>query len=163
MIDSDGDGLSDAQEINLGTNPTDSDSDDDGVPDGQEPNPTADTDGDGLINMLDPDSDNDGLFDWRKMGFGCGLPDTSGAAGTYHPRRRQRRRKTNPLDRLTAGGGAKDGAEDWNHNGAIDAAEVNPAGNGADDINVIDSDGDGLGDAEDVLQRRIHFDADQRR
>ena len=34
--DSDGDGLSDAEEAELGTNPNDSDSDDDGVSDGQE-------------------------------------------------------------------------------------------------------------------------------
>ena len=31
--------------------------------DGAEDNPSHDTDGDGLINVLDPDSDGDGLFD----------------------------------------------------------------------------------------------------
>ena len=36
--------------------------------DGQEPNPADDTDGDGLINALDADSDNDGLFDGTELG-----------------------------------------------------------------------------------------------
>ncbi len=38
MVDSDSDGLSDALENFLGTNPNDADSDDDGVLDGLEPN-----------------------------------------------------------------------------------------------------------------------------
>ena len=36
--------------------------------DGDEPNPADDTDGDGLINVLDPDSDGDGLFDGTELG-----------------------------------------------------------------------------------------------
>lgn len=52
--DADGDGLSDAEEQNLGTDPADDDSDDDGVLDGDEVNTystnplAADTDGDGM-------------------------------------------------------------------------------------------------------------------
>jgi hypothetical protein len=54
-IDSDGDGLSDAQERLLGTDPMDADTDDDGLPDGEEEqngsNPTvADSDGDGHLD-----------------------------------------------------------------------------------------------------------------
>ncbi|KYF94966.1 hypothetical protein BE20_04970 [Sorangium cellulosum] len=56
--DRDGDGLPDAVEEMIGSDPDDADSDDDGVP-------GEDTDGDGLINVLDVDSDNDGLFDAR--------------------------------------------------------------------------------------------------
>ena len=45
----------------LGTDPTDADSDDDGVIDGDEANPADDNDGDGLIDALDPDSDDDDI------------------------------------------------------------------------------------------------------
>jgi len=63
VADTDGDGLNDGQEVAIGSNPTLADSDGDGLPDGQETNPTGDDDGDGLINILDPDRDNDGLPD----------------------------------------------------------------------------------------------------
>ena len=64
-IDTDGDGLSDAQEKILKTDPLLKDTDGDGVSDGDEvgmdiDNP-IDTDGDGLIDILDLDDDNDGL------------------------------------------------------------------------------------------------------
>ena len=36
-----------------------------------------DSDGDGLINALDPDSDNDGLFDGTEMGLDCKNPATN--------------------------------------------------------------------------------------
>lgn len=61
--DTDGDGLSDGQEVIFGSSPFSPDSDLDGVLDGNEPNPTADFDGDGIPNILDSDSDNDGLND----------------------------------------------------------------------------------------------------
>jgi hypothetical protein len=75
--DSDGDGLTDAQEAQLGSNPQSADSDADGVPDDQEAeagtNPNAaDSDGDGLtdaeeieqgLNPISTDSDGDGLAD----------------------------------------------------------------------------------------------------
>lgn len=68
-LDSDGDGLTDVQEISIyGTNPYSADSDGDGVEDKTEleywsANWSADPDGDGLINLLDPDADNDGIPD----------------------------------------------------------------------------------------------------
>lgn len=69
--DADGDGIPDAVEITLGTNPNNSDSDGDGIPDGVEtsqsgnagPYTAIDTDGDGIIDALDLDSDNDCLPD----------------------------------------------------------------------------------------------------
>lgn len=62
-IDSDSDGLSDTQENILGTNVTNPDSDGDGVHDFFETdNGTAiDTDGDGIIDALDPDDDGDNV------------------------------------------------------------------------------------------------------
>jgi hypothetical protein len=52
--DGDGDGLGDAEELDLGTDPNDADSDDDGVLDGAEPNFGADTDGDGRSTPSTP-------------------------------------------------------------------------------------------------------------
>jgi len=60
QLDSDGDGLSDADEISIyGTDPNNPDSDGDGMSDGQEvvywgDNWDGDDDGDGIINLLDP-------------------------------------------------------------------------------------------------------------
>ncbi|TXH71900.1 MAG: IPTL-CTERM sorting domain-containing protein [Thiothrix sp.] len=63
--DDDGDGLSNADEGKLGTNPNKMDSDGDSVPDnkevGSDLTKPLDTDGDGLINALDNDDDNDGI------------------------------------------------------------------------------------------------------
>ena len=67
--DSDGDGVSDLDETEIyGTDPHSDDTDGDGVKDGEElaywgNDWNADYDGDGLINLLDPDSDNDGLLE----------------------------------------------------------------------------------------------------
>ena len=161
VVDSDGDGLSDGFEQVQGSNPTDADSDDDGVLDGYELNASLDTDGDGLINMLDPDSDDDGLFDGTEQGQGCLLPDTILAAGHCIADADGGLTTTNPLDADTDGGGAKDGAEDWNHDGKLDPGELDPtAGHGADDVNLIDSDADGLSDAEEMAFGSDPFDSD---
>lgn len=166
--DADGDGLSDGQELTLGTSPTDADSDDDGVSDGMEPSPGVDTDGDGLINALDPDSDNDGLFDGTEMGRNClGAGITAGAA-TCVADGDNGLTVTDPLVADTDGGGVNDGAEDWNLNGAIDAGETDPtAGNGADDLadgggdgGVRDTDGDGLSDGQEATLGTSPTDAD---
>ena len=86
LIDRDGDGLTDAVETGLGTNPIDPDSDDDGLSDGAEVNThgtnplVADSDGDGLsdgaevnthaTNPLDADSDDDGFRDGVEVAAG---------------------------------------------------------------------------------------------
>ncbi|HZF54313.1 MAG TPA: DUF3344 domain-containing protein [Polyangiaceae bacterium] len=146
-VDSDGDGLSDKLEAELGTNPNDADSDDDGVPDGQEPNPSLDSDGDGLINALDPDSDNDGLYDGTELGLGCSGAGTNTGAGHCVPDADGGETKTSPINPDTDGGGASDGSEDANLDGKVDPGETDPtAGHGGDDFQNTDSDGDGLGD-----------------
>jgi Bacterial TSP3 repeat len=67
--DSDGDGLSDAEEQSLGTNPNDPDSDDDGLQDGDEvERGTA---------PLDPDSDDGGTTDGDEVGAGTDPLDPS--------------------------------------------------------------------------------------
>lgn len=82
--DSDGDGLSDVNEIGAGTNPNKADTDDDGIDDGEEiangTDPTvADSDGDGLTDgeeatagsdPLTVDSDGDGYSDYAEVNSG---------------------------------------------------------------------------------------------
>ncbi|WP_437590194.1 DUF3344 domain-containing protein [Sorangium sp. So ce1000] len=149
--DRDGDGLPDAEEDAIGSDPDDADTDDDGVPDGQEVNPGEDTDGDGLINVLDVDSDNDGLFDGTELGLPCDREGTDAAAGHCRPDGDAGATKTNPLDADTDDGGVPDGQEDINLNGVIDAGETDP-NLGEDDGTPVDTDGDGLSDAlEDEL------------
>jgi hypothetical protein len=132
IIDTDGDGLSDGLEMQLGTNPNDADSDDDGVPDGQETNPAEDTDGDGIINALDFDSDDDSLFDGTEMGLDCSNAATDASKNHCIPDADKGATTTNPLDPDTDQGGVRDGVEDANHNGLIDEGETDP-NNVADD------------------------------
>jgi uncharacterized repeat protein (TIGR01451 family) len=161
VVDSDGDGLSDGVERFLGTNPNDADSDDDGVPDGAEPNPSDDTDGDGLINALDPDSDNDGLFDGTELGLGCSGPGTDVAKKHCRPDADNGVTKTSALLRDTDGGGATDGSEDPNLNGAIDPGETDPTlGHAEDDDTLVDTDGDGLSDRLEATLGSDPNDAD---
>ncbi|WFB35283.1 OmpA family protein [Kiritimatiellota bacterium B12222] len=130
-IDSDGDGLTDGHEREIGTDPLNPDTDGDGLTDGQEVltyntdplNP--DTDGDGLsdgdeVNVYttkptNPDSDGDGLSDGDEV----------------------LKYKTDPLNADTDGDGLKDGEEVLTHN----TDPLNP-----------DSDGDDLTDGDEVLK-----------
>jgi hypothetical protein len=74
--DTDSDGIFDNDEINVyGTNPDKSDTDGDGINDGDELNFwidswKIDSDGDGLINLLDSDSDNDNYYDGQELDIG---------------------------------------------------------------------------------------------
>jgi outer membrane protein OmpA-like peptidoglycan-associated protein len=153
-LDSDGDGLTDKEEIALGTDPHNPDTDGDGLTDYEEvkkyhTNPLKkDTDGDGLTDYQEifvthtdpnnPDSDGDGLTDGDEV-------------NTYH---------TDPLKKDTDGDGLTDGEEvktyhtdplkkDTDGDGLSDADEVlkyhtNPL--------LADTDGDGLSDADEVLK-----------
>ena len=68
LVDSDGDGLTDAVETGLGTNPLDADSDDDGLSDGAEVNTHS-------TNPLDADSDDDGFGDGVEVAAGSNPND----------------------------------------------------------------------------------------
>lgn len=82
-IDSDGDTLSDIEEINTyGTNPYSADSDYDGLDDNQElsywgTNWNADADSDGVINILDADADADGFQDGVEISQGIDPGDSA--------------------------------------------------------------------------------------
>ena len=106
VLDTDEDGLTDAEELALGTDPNNPDSDGDGLTDGEEVN-THQTD------PLDPDSDGDGLTDGEEV-------------NTH---------QTDPLDADSDGDGLSDGAEvnlhgtspvnvDTDDDGSDDATEV---------------------------------------
>lgn len=130
-VDTDGDGLTDEQEIELGLDPFSADADDDGLTDGEEINEyntdpkNPDTDGDGLsdgdeVNTYgtDPnnvDSDGDGLSDYDEI-------------ITY---------KTNPND----ANGDADG------DGVSDVDEINTYNT---DPTNADSDGDGFTDGQEI-------------
>ncbi|MDC3984848.1 MopE-related protein [Polyangium jinanense] len=149
--DTDGDGLTDDYENEIGTDPNDADSDDDGVIDGEEPNPTDDTDGDGIINALDPDSDGDGLKDGTEMGKNCSNPATNTAANNCVADGDNGVTTTSPVDPDTDDGGVNDGDEDTDKDGVVDSNERDP--NDPTDDNVVppmDSDGDGLTDDEEA-------------
>ncbi len=124
--DSDFDGLSDAEESRLGTDPNDPDTDNDGLLDGREAGPNGtgtdpkkrDTDNDDIpdgveagasgpgTDPLNPDTDGDGLLDGVELSH------------TPTP--------TDPLNPDTDGDGRLDGVEDANHNGRVDPGETDP-------------------------------------
>jgi outer membrane protein OmpA-like peptidoglycan-associated protein len=130
IVDSDGDGLTDDREAQLGTDPLNPDTDGDGLKDGEEVDVygtdplNPDTDGDGLkdgaevhthkTDPLNPDTDGDGLKDGEEV-------------LTY---------KTDPLNPDTDGDGLKDGEEVLTYK----TDPLNP-----------DTDGDGLKDGAEVL------------
>ena len=147
LVDSDGDGLTDREEELLGSDSEDADSDDDGVLDGQEANWALDLDHDGLINLMDPDSDNDGLADGTENGLASATGSTNEERGRFIA-------DLDPASLSSMllldsdGDGLRDGAEDPNLNGRVDADEYDPT----DPTNrgeIIDSDEDGLSDAEE--------------
>ena len=157
-VDTDGDGLTDGQEMVLGTDPNDADSDDDGLPDGREPNPSADTDRDGAVNPRDPDSDGDGVLDGTEAGVEAPTPDTDPTAGHFVADADPASR-TSPVVVDTDGGGVSDGVEDGNANGRVDPGETDPR-DPSDDVPPVDTDGDGIGDAREMVLGLDPSDAD---
>ena len=174
--DSDGDGISDDDELANGTDPNNSDSDGDGLNDFQEqengtdPN-LIDTDGDQIpddleiitfgTNATNPDTDGDGLIDWQELDPNNGTnplnPDSDGdglndydEVVTY---------LTNPKVVDTDGDTLEDGEEvlytnsnpavaDTDGDGLHDGAEVNQY---QTDPNLNDTDGDGLNDSAEII------------
>ncbi len=128
-VDTDGDGLTDAEELELGTDPNNPDTDGDGLSDGDEINVygtdplNPDTDGDGLsdgdeVNVygtdpLNPDTDGDGLSDGDEVN----------------------KYKTDPLKADSDG----DGLSDYD--------EIMTYGT---DPNKADTDGDGFTDKQEI-------------
>ncbi|MGI9276092.1 MAG: hypothetical protein ACR2PT_14780 [Endozoicomonas sp.] len=137
--DDDNDGLTDAEESELQTNPLKSDSDDDGVNDKIDAFPlnsdeSVDTDGDGTGNNADTDDDNDGLSDAEEGEL-----------------------QTNPLKADSD----DDGVNDKEDTFPLDTTETvdsdnDGTGNNAD----TDDDNDGLSDEEESRQGTDPLKAD---
>lgn len=123
-VDRDGDGLSDHEESKIGTDPTKKDTDNDGLDDkfeydywmnrskteGDKFAPTGDIDGDGLINILDEDSDGDGISDGQeiKNGTDPGKADTDNDGLNDGA---ELANGTDPLNPDSDGDGIPDGAD----------------------------------------------------
>ncbi|RJS47592.1 hypothetical protein [Nocardioides cavernaquae] len=146
--DADGDGLTDAEEAALGTDPHDADTDNDGLTDGAEVNTHG-------TKPLDADTDDDGLKDGAEV-------NTHG---------------TDPKDPDTDNGGVKDGAEvaagtnplDGSDDAALLAPGADPDGDGLTNAEEkalgtdpfdADTDNDGLKDGREVELGTDPLDAD---
>ncbi|MEE2751182.1 MAG: OmpA family protein [Myxococcota bacterium] len=134
-IDADGDGISTAEEIQLGTDPADSDTDDDGLSDPDELNQYG-------TDALVCDSDSDGLLDGLEASVTIALSDTNLDNGCFLVDE-DPSTDTDPSVEDTDEGGLIDGDEDRNANGRIDAFETDP-NNPADDV---DQNENGIADA----------------
>ncbi|MFT6143375.1 MAG: hypothetical protein ACJAV2_001248, partial [Myxococcota bacterium] len=162
--DSDDDNALDGAEVTtLGSDPLDDDTDDDGILDGNEIVGNirdADSDDDGLsdfeersggplgTNINDDDSDDDLLNDGLELGRTVAI-----AGGTSSPRGisftgtanswnsdsdPNAAENTNPLSNDSDNDQRRDGIEDFNRNGQIDANETDPNNPDTDDDGIVD-------------------------
>jgi len=159
--DSDSDSLTDTQEDRLASNPLNEDSDNDGINDNEEIgnniNDPLDTDNDGILNLNDPDDDNDGLSTSYEIKIG-----------------------TNPLSTDTDHDGINDKDElGKNENTLVDTdkdGKINPVDDDDDGDGLLtslelsigsnplnnDSDMDGINDAKEIGEDTEHpTDIDQ--
>ncbi len=157
--DSDGDGLTDLEEILAGLDHLDGDSDDDGLADGAEHNWGLDLDGDGVPCAWDPDSDNDGLPDGLEEGLTLAAPGTLRISPNWRA----------DQDPVTAsfmlladsdGDGVDDGLEDLNLNGKVDEGEGDPLDPESLGEAPEDGDGDGLADSTEAALGTDPLDRD---
>jgi transglutaminase-like putative cysteine protease len=175
--DDDNDGLTDTEEIELGTDPFKKDTDGDGITDFDEVTKTntsplnSDTDSDGLTDYfeltksetdpLESDTDGGGALDGQEVTMGGDPNDDSDdekfidSDNDGLSNAKEKEIGTNPYDPDTDGGGATDGAEV-----SAKSKNLNPVDNPADDLQVLDSDHDGLMDSKELEEGTDRFDAD---
>ena len=167
--DPDNDGLTNAQELMLGTDPSVADTDGDGLSDGAEftrdTDPlNTDTDGDGLsenaevaagLDPLNAETDGDGITDGEEVADGTN-PASADTDGDGLSDSQEAALGTNPTSADTDGDGVSDAAEvasgtnptlsDTDGDGLTDGQE---AAIGTNPLST-DSDGDGLSDGQEV-------------
>jgi hypothetical protein len=169
VADTDNDGIPDATEIAIGTDPNDDDSDGDGITDDVEtsavgnagPFTAIDTDADGTIDANDLDSDNDCLPDaseaatWRDdaapgaPNANCVAPNTCDTTTGTCVAPVDTDADGIPDDVETAIG-TDPNAADSDGDGIADNVETSPDGSTTGPYTAVDSDGDGVIDAKDL-------------
>ncbi|MDB4674978.1 gliding motility-associated C-terminal domain-containing protein [Flavobacteriaceae bacterium] len=149
--DDDNDGVSDADEVNNGTDPLDSDTDGDGTPDNTDEFPLdpledTDTDGDGIGDNSDADDDNDGISDVDETMDGTDpLNADSDSDGLSDSE--EIIEGTDPLDSDTDGDGTPDNTDEF----PLDPLEdTDTDGDGIGNNTDPDDDDDGLSDLEEA-------------
>ncbi|MDH3698468.1 MAG: Ig-like domain-containing protein [Flavobacteriaceae bacterium] len=179
-LDADGDGLTNAQEDALGTDPNNPDSDGDGINDGQEvmdatdplddcssingsPLANSDCDMDGLTNAEEadlgtdpnnPDSDSDGLTDGEEVLLGT-EPVNADTDGDTINDGQEVTDNTNPLDDCDSDGGIALPTSDCDNDG-LTSSEENMLGT---DPDKADTDGDSIIDGQEVTDETNPLDA----
>jgi hypothetical protein len=179
-LDNDSDGLTNGQEDTLGTNRNNADSDGDGANDNAEvggnPAIPADTDGDGIPNVLESavsDGDGDGVPNQadpansnpcvpNPASAACRAGDSDGDGLSNADEDANGTDRNNPD---TDGDGISDGAEvgdpaepaDTDGDGIPDVLEAGDTdGDGIEDASDADSDNDGISDADEVGADPLH-------
>lgn len=148
VADTDGDGLTDSAEVTTwGTNPSVADTDGDGFSDGSEltnlPNGvTTDQDGDGRNNALDTDSDGDGIADAAELNSGTNRYNADSDADGLTDGEEITAYNTNPTLSDSDGDGLADGTEIFGSTWHGHPIYLNP--------NSRDTDGDGVEDGTEV-------------
>ncbi|MDD5434604.1 MAG: hypothetical protein PH343_04170 [Nitrospira sp.] len=139
-VDSDGDGLSDDQELQLGTNPNNPDTDGDGMPDGYEVshglNPLSSAD-------ASLDNDHDGLSNLAEYTAGTD-PNNRDSDGDRIPDGYEASHGLNPLD-------PADAALDSDQDGTSNLAEYHAGTDPNSHDNSVDGNGDGIPDNEEEV------------
>ncbi len=120
ILDTDGDGIPDSQDL---------DDDNDGILDTAEGDGNLDTDGDGIVDSLDLDADNDGILDVDEAGHGAADSDGDGM-----------------VDGPTGANGLPDAVETGTETGVPATPPIDTDGDGIEDFQDLDSDNDGLND-----------------
>jgi cysteine-rich repeat protein len=165
-IDSDGDGLTDIDEMAQGTDPLDVDTDDDAIGDGIEVFVTMtspiddDSDDDGLVDGVedldqdgtldvfetdpdDRDSDDDLVQDGTELGLTAPMGNDTGPGfiADADPATTTDARNDDSDGDLLA-----DGVEDQDQDGKVDSGETDPADDDSDDDGLLDGNEDQNGD-----------------